>query len=113
MKTERELPNGRWLASDDMNAQRPTEYWVLNEDGDAICKVPTTIATGKPADQMDEILTAIVNGYEDGYGKGQITGHQMGKALQLKEIHQVLGVDRIAAAIEGIAENGLYTYHKL
>ena len=79
---------------------------VIDTEGDLVFFVPVSLLTLEQS-MADPILLDVANLHNAASRKGFMNGEIYGRGAVRTEIHKLLGVDRLTAALERIADQAL------
>lgn len=79
---------------------------VIDQQGDLVFFVPPSLLELEES-MADPILVDIANLHNAASRKGFMNGEIYGRRVVRTELHKLLGVDRLAAALERIADQAL------
>ena len=99
MKTEREIADGYWLASEDREGEL-TRYAVLDSEGDLAYWLPMAFKEMPTDDQLMAIAVLCEEAREAGFRSGTTYG----EGVVRRQVQELLGVRELVQGIGAVAD---------
>lgn len=106
MKTEFQLESGYWMATTSREGM-PDEWHVLDEEGDLIINLPDQLGPDwlvySDDQQWKSVLEAVIKLVVAARDRGADNGERYGREMVARQIHGLLGIDKIERSLDAIA----------